>query len=205
LWWTKLHWRRFSLSTSVSPANHSTNFSIIIITRGWHNRPIGGRSAEWTQLDSTPHYTNWSETKRFTDALCSKGATVIWMNEWILRMWRFYRLYCRNTMTFSSHYTNNWCIYLYNITISCYIWDTENVMMLRNNPWWYSLMTVYMNDVNLSGIKWRSIFFTVRNGDFMQKYWRCLCLLLLIYFILRLMRTPLCLCKCLVFFPPFHI
>jgi hypothetical protein len=21
--------------------------------RGWHNRPIGGRSAEWTQLDST--------------------------------------------------------------------------------------------------------------------------------------------------------
>jgi hypothetical protein len=41
-----------------SPANHSTNFSIIIITWGWHNRPIGGRSAEWTQLDSTPHYTN---------------------------------------------------------------------------------------------------------------------------------------------------
>jgi hypothetical protein len=37
----------------VSPANLSTNFSIIIITRGWHNRPIGGRSAEWTQLDST--------------------------------------------------------------------------------------------------------------------------------------------------------
>jgi hypothetical protein len=37
------------------PANHhSTNFSIIIITRGWRNRPIGGRSAEWTQLDSTP-------------------------------------------------------------------------------------------------------------------------------------------------------
>jgi hypothetical protein len=38
----------------VSPTNHSTNFSIIIITRGWHNRPIGGRSGEWTQLDSTP-------------------------------------------------------------------------------------------------------------------------------------------------------
>jgi hypothetical protein len=35
-------------------ANHSTNFSNIIITRGWHNRPISGRSAEWTQLDSTP-------------------------------------------------------------------------------------------------------------------------------------------------------
>jgi hypothetical protein len=33
-------------------------FSIIIITRGWHNRPIGGSSAEWTQSESTPHYTN---------------------------------------------------------------------------------------------------------------------------------------------------
>jgi hypothetical protein len=34
-WWTKRHWGRFSPSTSVSPANHhSTNFSIIIITRG---------------------------------------------------------------------------------------------------------------------------------------------------------------------------
>jgi hypothetical protein len=41
------------------PANrHSTNFSIIIITWGWQNKPIGVRSAEWTQLDSTPHYTN---------------------------------------------------------------------------------------------------------------------------------------------------
>jgi hypothetical protein len=59
LWWTKRHWGRFSLSTSVSPANHhSTNFSIIIITRGWRSRPIGGRSAEWTQLDFTPNYTN---------------------------------------------------------------------------------------------------------------------------------------------------
>jgi hypothetical protein len=27
---------------------------LIIITRGWHKRPIGGRSAEWTQLDSIP-------------------------------------------------------------------------------------------------------------------------------------------------------
>jgi hypothetical protein len=44
----------FAPSTSVSPANYSTNFSIIIITQGWHNRPISGRSAEWTQLDSTP-------------------------------------------------------------------------------------------------------------------------------------------------------
>jgi hypothetical protein len=24
----------------------------------WHKRPIGGHSAEWTQLDSTPLYTN---------------------------------------------------------------------------------------------------------------------------------------------------
>jgi hypothetical protein len=55
LWWTKWHWGRFSPSASVSPANHhSTNFSIVIITRGWHNTPIGGRSAEWTQLDTTP-------------------------------------------------------------------------------------------------------------------------------------------------------
>jgi hypothetical protein len=38
----------------VSLVNYSTNFSIIIITRGWHNRSIGGSSAEWTQLDSTP-------------------------------------------------------------------------------------------------------------------------------------------------------
>jgi hypothetical protein len=59
LWWTKRHWGRISPSTSVSPANHhSTHVSIIIITRGWHNRPIGGHSAEWTQLDSNPHYTN---------------------------------------------------------------------------------------------------------------------------------------------------
>jgi hypothetical protein len=54
LWWTKWHWYRFSPSTSVSTASHhSTNFSIIIITRGWLYRPLGGRSAEWTQLDST--------------------------------------------------------------------------------------------------------------------------------------------------------
>jgi hypothetical protein len=44
-------------SISVSPGNHSTNFFIIIITRGWHNMPIIGRSAAWTQLNSTPNYT----------------------------------------------------------------------------------------------------------------------------------------------------
>jgi hypothetical protein len=38
-----------------SPASHhSTNLSIVIVAQGWHNRPIGDRSAEWTQLDSTP-------------------------------------------------------------------------------------------------------------------------------------------------------
>jgi hypothetical protein len=32
LWWTKWRWGRFSLSTSVSPANlHSTNCSTIIL------------------------------------------------------------------------------------------------------------------------------------------------------------------------------
>jgi hypothetical protein len=65
LWWTKWHWGRFSPNTSVSLANHQcTNFSIIIISRGWYNRPIGGRSAEWTQLDSTPNYTNLRKTKK---------------------------------------------------------------------------------------------------------------------------------------------
>jgi hypothetical protein len=29
-------------------------FSILIIIRGSYNRPIGGRRAKWTQLDSTP-------------------------------------------------------------------------------------------------------------------------------------------------------
>jgi hypothetical protein len=54
------HWCRFSPSTSVSTANHhSANFSIIIITRDSHNRPIGGRSAEWTQLHYNPHYINF--------------------------------------------------------------------------------------------------------------------------------------------------
>jgi hypothetical protein len=34
----------------VSPANHSTDFSIIIITWGWHNNPLSGRSVEWTLI-----------------------------------------------------------------------------------------------------------------------------------------------------------
>jgi hypothetical protein len=49
----KRQWGRFSPSTSVSSvSHHSTTFSIIIITRGWHNKPIGGRNG--TQLGSTP-------------------------------------------------------------------------------------------------------------------------------------------------------
>jgi hypothetical protein len=59
LWWTKWRWGRISPSTSVSPANlHSTKCSIIIITRDRYNRPFSGRRAEWTHLDSTPHYAN---------------------------------------------------------------------------------------------------------------------------------------------------
>jgi hypothetical protein len=44
----------------VSPANlHSIKFSIIITTRGRYNRPISGRRAECTQLDSTrTNYAN---------------------------------------------------------------------------------------------------------------------------------------------------
>jgi hypothetical protein len=54
LWWTKWRWDRFYPSTSISLASlHSIKFSIIIITRGRYNRPISGRRAEWTQLDST--------------------------------------------------------------------------------------------------------------------------------------------------------
>jgi hypothetical protein len=44
--------------------SYSTNFSTIILIRGWHNRPIGGRSAEWTQLDSTPDYSNLSMARQ---------------------------------------------------------------------------------------------------------------------------------------------
>jgi hypothetical protein len=59
LWWTKWHWGRFSPNTPVSPDNHhSTKFFILIITWGNYNRPIGGRRAEWTQLDSIPQYSN---------------------------------------------------------------------------------------------------------------------------------------------------
>jgi hypothetical protein len=39
------------------PCQSFHQFFSIIINKGWHNKPIVGRSAEWTQLDSTPHYT----------------------------------------------------------------------------------------------------------------------------------------------------
>jgi hypothetical protein len=44
----------FSRSTSVSPAIHSTKFSILTITRGRYNRPVSGRRAEWTQFGLHP-------------------------------------------------------------------------------------------------------------------------------------------------------
>jgi hypothetical protein len=58
LWWTKTALGQVFSEYFDSPANHSTNFSIIIITRDWHNKPIGGRSAECIQLDPPSHYTN---------------------------------------------------------------------------------------------------------------------------------------------------
>jgi hypothetical protein len=56
LWWTKWHWNRFSPSTLISPSNHSTDCStliiIIIIIWGWYSRPNSG----WCQVDSvSPH------------------------------------------------------------------------------------------------------------------------------------------------------
>jgi hypothetical protein len=41
LWWIKRHWCWFSPSTSVSPANHSTDCCTLII-RGWDSRPSNG-------------------------------------------------------------------------------------------------------------------------------------------------------------------
>jgi hypothetical protein len=54
LWWTKWCRGRFSLSNSVSPAIHSTKFSILTITQGRYNRPVSGRLAEWTQFGLHP-------------------------------------------------------------------------------------------------------------------------------------------------------
>jgi hypothetical protein len=54
LWWTKWRRGRFSPSTSVFPAIHSTKFSILTITRGGYNRPVSGRRDEWTQFGLHP-------------------------------------------------------------------------------------------------------------------------------------------------------
>jgi hypothetical protein len=53
-----------------APTNHySTNFSIIVITRGWHIRPIGGLTAERSQLDSIPHYSKKADN---ATAICDE-------------------------------------------------------------------------------------------------------------------------------------
>jgi hypothetical protein len=51
----KGHWGRFSLSTSVSLANHRSTKIFNITSRGSYNRLTGGRSAEWSQLKYTPY------------------------------------------------------------------------------------------------------------------------------------------------------
>jgi hypothetical protein len=58
LWWTKWRRGRFSPSTSVSSAIHSTKFSILTITRGRYNRPVSDRRAEWTQFGLHPPLSN---------------------------------------------------------------------------------------------------------------------------------------------------
>jgi hypothetical protein len=66
LWWTKGHWSRFSPSISVPPANHSTNFSITIITRGWHIRSLVAAvpsRPNWTPPPTTPIKKKYSTTQ----------------------------------------------------------------------------------------------------------------------------------------------
>jgi hypothetical protein len=53
---------RFSPTTSVSPAIHSTKFSILTITRARYNRPVSGRRAEWTQFGLHPPLCNYIVT-----------------------------------------------------------------------------------------------------------------------------------------------
>jgi hypothetical protein len=55
------------------PCQSFHHFSIIIITRDWHNRPLSGRSVEWTQLDSTPHYTNLKFNRPFKTSELSRN------------------------------------------------------------------------------------------------------------------------------------
>jgi hypothetical protein len=67
---TKRHWGMFSPSTSVSPANHSTDFSIIIIPRGWHNTPLSGRSVEWILIPPPTMRIKKKYSIQFYSCLC---------------------------------------------------------------------------------------------------------------------------------------
>jgi hypothetical protein len=69
LWWTKWRRRMFSPSTSVSPAIHSTKFSILTITRGRHNRPVSGRRAEWIQFGLHPPLCKLKKKKKCNEEL----------------------------------------------------------------------------------------------------------------------------------------
>jgi hypothetical protein len=107
LLWTKRHLDRFSPSTSVSPVNHhSTNFSIII-SRGWHNSLIGGRSAGPNWIP-TPHSTN---LKTITVPL--SGGTY-----WV-RIRKFsVRIYGVLTRTRNQHFSKiNQCRYNVNLLV----------------------------------------------------------------------------------------
>jgi hypothetical protein len=57
----------FSLSTSVSPAKigHSTNFSILTITRGRYNRPVVAAVPSGPSMDTTPQYSHEKNKKKY--------------------------------------------------------------------------------------------------------------------------------------------
>jgi hypothetical protein len=64
--------------------------SFIIITQGWHNRPIGGRSAGWTQLDSIPIVPNEKKNyynRRKTIGIVVMTVTKINMGTDLLFLW----------------------------------------------------------------------------------------------------------------------
>jgi hypothetical protein len=66
LWWTMWRRGRFSPSTSVSPAIHSTKFSILTITRGRYNRSVSSRRAEWTQFGLHPPLCKLKKIKNYS-------------------------------------------------------------------------------------------------------------------------------------------
>jgi hypothetical protein len=79
---------KVALGSVFSPANlHSTKFSIIIITQGRYNRPISGRRAEWTQLDSTPSL--WKFLIKL-HAIKMHGEVEGYLQEYITSAWPFY-------------------------------------------------------------------------------------------------------------------